>query len=75
MANVDRPRGLEPIGPILSAREYKCVSAYAQDLFIGDPVIAIATGRDIQIAVPGSTNALIGAIIGIADENKVPLAY
>ena len=75
MANVDRPRGLEPVGPILSAREYKCVSAYAQDLFIGDPVIAIATGRDIQIAVPGSTNILLGAIIAIYDENKVPLAY
>jgi hypothetical protein len=72
---VDRPRGLEPIGPLLSAREYKCVSAYAQDLFIGDPVVAIATGRDINIATPGSTNALIGAIVAIYDENKVPLAY
>jgi len=75
MANVDRPRGLEPIGPLLSAREYKCVSAYAQDLFIGDPVVAIATGRDIEIATPGSTNYILGSIVSIMDENKVPLAY
>ena len=75
MANTDFPRGLQPIGPILSAREYKLSAAYAQDLFIGDPVVAIATGRDVNIATPGSTNAILGSILAIYDANKVPLNY
>jgi len=75
MANVDRPRGLEPIGPLLSVREYKVVAAYAQDLFIGDPVVAIATGRDVEIATAGTGNAILGAIVGIYDSNKVALPY
>lgn len=75
MANVDRPRGLEPVGPLLSCREYKLSAAYAQDLFIGDPVIAIATGRDVNIATAGTGNPILGAIVGIYDSNKVALPY
>ena len=75
MANTDYPRGLQPFGPVLRATEYKLAAAYAQDLFIGDPVVAIATGRDIELASVGSTNAIVGAILGIYDENKVPLNY
>lgn len=75
MANTDFPRGLEVYGPLLRAQEYKCVAGYAQDLFIGDPVIAIATGRDINIATAGTGNPLLGSIIAIYDSDKVPLRY
>lgn len=75
MANVDHPRGLQVYGELLRAQEYKCVAAYAQDLFIGDPVIAIATGRDINIATEGTGNPITGAILAIFDSNKVPLQY
>lgn len=75
MANVDFPRGLQPFGPILRANEYKIPAAYAQDLFIWDPVIKIATGRDINIATAGSTNRITGSILAIYDSNKIPLQY
>lgn len=75
MANIDRPRGLEPAGPIVRKTEYKLAAGYAQDLFIGDPVVAIATGRDVEIATAGAGNAILGAILAIYDSNKVPLAY
>ena len=75
MANTDFPRGLQPYGDLLRVTEYKCVAAYAQDLFIWDPVIAIATGRDINIATNGTGNPITGCIVGIYDADKVPLAY
>lgn len=74
MANIDHPRGLQVYGELLRATEYKCVAAYAQDLFIGDPVLSIATGRDINIH-GGATGPMLGAIIGIYDSDKVPLQY
>ena len=73
MANVDHPRGLQVYGELLRATEYKCVAAYSQDLFIGDPVLQIATGRDIEIY--GATGPLCGSILAIYDSNKVPLNY
>lgn len=75
MANIDRPKGLEPAGNLLRVTEYKCVAGYAQDLFIGDPVVAIATGRDINIATAGTGNNVLGAIVGIYDADKVALPY
>jgi len=75
MANIDRPKGLEPAGPILRRGEYKLVAGYAQDLFIGDPVVAIATGRDVEIATAGTGNPILGAILAIYDSNKVALPY
>ena len=75
MANTDWARGLQPYGPILRATEYKLVAGYAQDLFIFDPVIGIATGRDVNIATAGTGNPLLGSILAIYDANKVPLQY
>jgi len=73
MANKDYPRGLQVYGELLQATEYKLSSGYAQDLFIGDPVLQIGTGRDVNIY--GGTGPLCGSIIGIYDSNKVPLNY
>jgi len=74
MANIDFPRGLQVYGNCIRATQYKLTSNYAQDLFIGDPVINANTGY-VTIATAGSTNAILGAIIGIYDLNEVPLQY
>ena len=75
MANIDNPRGLVPYGNLLRTTEYTLSSGYAQNLFIGDPVIANGTNRDVIICTEGTTNKVLGAIVGIYDVNKVPLAY
>ena len=75
MANIDRPRGLQVYGNLLRSTEYTLSSAYAQDLFIGDPVAINGTSRDVVIATSGTGNAITGPILGIYDLNKVPLNY
>ena len=75
MANVNFPRGLQPHRNLMRATEYKIPAAYAQDLFVYDPVITIATGRDINIATAGTGNPVTGSILAIYDLDKVPLAY
>ena len=75
MPNIDFPRGLQPHRNLMRATEYKIPAAYAQDLFVYDPVITIGTGRDINIATAGNGNALTGSILAIYDLNKVPLSH
>jgi len=75
MANVNFPRGLQPYGNLLQVTEYKLSSGYAQNLFIGDPVIVNGTDRNVVIATGGTGNPITGAIVGIYDANKVPLQY
>ncbi len=74
MANINFPRGLQPHRNLMRATEYKIPAAYAQDLFIYDPVIAILTGRDINIA-GGTGTPITGSILAIYDLNKVPLSH
>jgi len=75
MANINFPRGLEPYGNLLCVTEYTLSSAYAQDLFIGDPVELDATGRNVVICTAGTGNPITGSITAIYDSNKVPLNY
>ena len=49
MANTNFPRGLQPHEKVLHKNTYNIPSGYAQDLFIGDPVIATGTGGEINI--------------------------
>jgi hypothetical protein len=74
MANTNFPRGLQPYGNCLRVTEYLLTAAYAQDLFIWDPV-EIASGGVAVIATAGTGNPIAGSIVGIYDLNKVPLAY
>jgi hypothetical protein len=75
MANINFPRGLQPYGNLLQVTEYTLSAAYAQDLFIWDPVEVNGTSRDVVIATAGTGNAISGSIVGIYDLNKVPLQY
>jgi hypothetical protein len=75
MANINHPRGLQPYGNLLQVTEYTLSTAYAQDLFIWDPVVVNGTSRDVVIATAGTGNAISGVIVGIYDLNKVPLQY
>lgn len=75
MANIDFPRGLQPWGNLLRATEYKIAASYGTSLFIGDPVIATGTDRNVSIATAGTGNKILGAILAIYDVNKVPIDY
>jgi hypothetical protein len=72
MANANSPRGLEVAGPLLGCHWYEVAAAYATSLFIGDPVILTGTSNQVTSAAAGSTNPILGAVIGVADSNKVP---
>jgi len=75
VANNDFPRGLQPHGNLLHAGEYTLVAAYATNLFIGDPVIATGTDRNVTAATAGTGNPILGSVIAIYDVNKVPMSY
>ena len=75
MANIDFPRGLQPWGNLLRATEYKIAASYATALYIGDPVIATGTDRNVEIATAGTGHPVLGAILAIYDVNKVPITH
>lgn len=75
MANADYPRGLAIYEDLKHCGTYNIPSGYAQNLFIGDPVVAIATGGDINIATAGTGNPIVGSILAIYDRNGDPMAY
>lgn len=72
MANVQSPRGLRVAGPLLGVHWYSVAAAATVPLFIGDPVTLTGTSNQVTTASAGSGNALLGAIVGIYDTNKVP---
>ena len=72
MANVKSPRGLRIGGPLLGCHWYQVAASYATALFIGDPVVMSGTSNQVTSATAGSTNYILGAIIGVYDSNKVP---
>lgn len=75
MPNIDRPRGLQPHGELLHVGEYTLSSGYSTAVYIGDPVVANGTARDVVLATAGTGNKVLGAVVGIFDANKVPMAY
>ena len=73
MANTDAARGLQIAGPLLSCRMYKMSAAYAQALYIGDPMALDASGNAI-IATAGTGNVIQGVALGFFTSEFVPLA-
>lgn len=77
MANANVPRGLIPYRDIYgrvwsgAANVYYVSSAYATNVFIGDPVIAVDSQNDangvpaVQVATAGASNYITGSVVGI----------
>lgn len=72
MANTSKNIGLKVAGPLLGCTLYSVSSAYATALYLGDPVVASGTSNQVTVATAGSTNKILGAIIGVYDSNKIP---
>lgn len=67
MANVNGAYGLRPSrhmnGGCHQTNAYSIASGYASNIFTGDPVVATGTGKNIELAAAGTTNA-IGVFAG-----------
>jgi hypothetical protein len=72
MANVASPRGLRLGGPLLGCHLYAVSAGYATALFLGDAVYLTTGNNQVTSATTGSTNPVLGAVIGVYDSNKVP---
>jgi hypothetical protein len=72
MANINKKGGLRVAGPLLDCHWYSVAAAYATALFLGDPVVLTGTSNQVTSAAAGSTNPILGAIVGVYDANKVP---
>jgi hypothetical protein len=87
MANVATARGLVPVrhksgAPYIGqCNTYHARSDYATDLFIGDPVIVVATAdangiQDVNLATAGATNKITGVIVGFQpNRDNLKLQY
>jgi hypothetical protein len=75
MANIDFPRGLQPWKKLEQANYYTVASDYGTAVYIGDPVIASGTNRNVTLATAGTGNKVLGAVIGVYDTNMLPLSY
>jgi len=72
MANTKSWKGLKVAGPLLGCHLYECGATYATSFFIGDPVLLTGTSNQVTTAVAGSTNPILGSVLGIYDANKIP---
>ena len=73
--NADFPRGLQPHEYVLHRNTYNIPASLTGNvgLFIGDPVILTGTGNEIDIAVAGTGNPILGAVLAVYDSNGDPL--
>ncbi len=75
MANLDFPRGLQPHEAVLHKREYVIPNSLTGNvnLFVWDPVILTGTGNEVDIAVQGNANPIMGSVLALYDSNGDPL--
>jgi hypothetical protein len=73
VANIDKNTGLKIHGPLLGCKMYSMSAAYAQALYIGDPMRH--DGTSIVIATAGTGNAILGAALGFFTSEFAPLTY
>jgi len=75
MANIDGPRGMEPINSpygSIKRTKYRVNPSCASILYIGDPVDMINTGT-VTIATAGAGNPVLGCIVDIFDSTGKPV--
>lgn len=79
MANANRPSGFTPVGYLNGSayngagRIYSIAASYGTALYIGDPVISAGSADSFgipTIAIGGTTGALRGVIVGLANSGK-----
>lgn len=74
-ANPNAPFGLRVAraykGGIVRQTEYSIASAYGTSLFLGDPVLCTGSGKDIGIAVAGTSNKITGVFNGCKYVNSL----
>ena len=74
MANIDKNTGLKIHGPLLNCKMYPMAAAYAQALYIGDPMVLNTSGV-ATIASAGTGGIIIGAALGFFTSEFAPLTY
>jgi hypothetical protein len=70
MTNVDRPFGFTATrhgagGTPQRLGSYEIANGLASDIFSGDPVVILGSGRTIDIATAGNTNLITGIFAGV----------
>lgn len=75
MANPNAPFGLRPLrhlfGGVVRPNEYTIADQYGTALYIGDPVVAVGTGRNIGIATAGTSSKITGVFNGCRYVNSL----
>lgn len=77
MANIDAPRGFEPIQPnggSVPTRRYQITASYATALYLNEPVAQVA-GGGIERATAGAGNPILGSIQGFLKDGTGPQSY
>lgn len=69
MTNVDRPAGFLPTrhgagGTPQRLGSYEIANGLASDIFAGDPVVLLGSGRTIDLATAGNANLITGIFAG-----------
>lgn len=66
MANTNAPFGLRPVrhlfGGVIRESAYTIADQYGTGLFMGDPVVATGTGKNIQIATAATADAKVTGV-------------
>lgn len=75
MANPNAPFGLRPVrhmfGGVVRANEYNIADQYGTALYLGDPVVATGTGKNIGIASAATSAKLTGVFAGCEYVNSL----
>lgn len=77
MANVNFPRGLQPIpqaGGYIPTNPYKVAANYGTAIFHGDPVVPV-TGGYVELATDDTANQTCGPVVAILDASGAPATY
>ena len=77
MANILKPGGLIPVNSPQGAvrtNPYSVEASLAENIFIGDPVVAAADGY-VSLATAGAGNPVLGSVVAMFDANGLPVGY
>lgn len=77
MANTDKPKGFIPVG-MLDGSEIPVkrfpANSVGSNIAVGD-LVSAQSGGDLDLSSAGDGNAVVGVVVGIVDENKIPAGH